>query len=253
MFWYQINEDFMSKSKYILFMFLVLFLLVPLCADDTQKKLKADTPSEKTYYKNTIFIGLNHSQLFANNEIGKTSFNLGYYRRNNLMDNLYIKYGLKYADIKMDILDIDIYNLHEDDMIHRDTDIHVNYDVFELNLFFEYLISKNKSFSLAPLVGLGYAQFTYFLNNTGYDWGEHDYYDESIDNIEGVASYTDANLDFINSGFILHAGMSLICDRYHCDITYSNHLKHIQSLHIIDLTDRWMNLYTLNLELGYYF
>jgi len=220
---------------------------------DTQNKLQEGAPSENTYFKNSVIIGLNHSQCFSSKEIGKTSFNLGYYRRKNLWNNLYLKYGLNYADIKMDILDIDIYNLFEDDMIHRDTDIHINYDIFELNLFVEYLIYTNKSFSLAPLVGLGYGQFTYFLNNTGYDWGEHDYYDVSIDNIEGVASYTDANSDIVNSGFIIHAGIGLIFDRYHCDITYSNHLKHIQSLHIVDLVDRWINLYTLNLEFGYYF
>ena len=243
----------MSISKYSLFAFLVISLLVPLFAIDTQKTLKADTPSKNSYFKNSFFIGVNRSQLFSNDEIGKTSFDFGYYRHKKLWNNLYLKFGLKYADIKMDILDMDIYNLFEDDMIHRNTDIHINYDIFELNLFVEYLINTNKSFSLRPLIGLGYAQFTYFLNNTGYDWGEHDYYDESIDNIEGVASYTDANSDFVNSGFIIHAGMSLIFDRYNCDIIYSNHLKHIQSLHIVDLTDRWINLNTLNLEFGYYF
>jgi hypothetical protein len=246
-----------SKKTTVKIALMVLFVfLTQLYANDgveTQKTRQDDAPSENTYYKNTVIIGLNHSQFFSNNEIGKTSFNLGYYRRKNVCNNLYIKYGLKYADIKMDILDIDIYNLFEDDMIDRDTDIHVNYDIFELNLFAEYLIYTNKSFSLAPLVGLGYAQFTYFLNNTGYDWGEHDYYDESLDNIEGVASYTDSNSDIINSGFIIHAGIGLIFDQYHCDITYSHHLKHIQSIGIVDMVDRWINLYTLNLDFGYYF
>ena len=245
-----------KKTTFKIALMCFIVLLTQLCANDsvdTQNKLQEGAPSENTYFKNSVIMGLNHSQCFSSKEIGKTSFNLGYYRRKNLWNNLYLKYGLNYADIKMDILDIDIYNLFEDDMIHRDTDIHINYDIFELNLFVEYLISVNKSFSLAPLIGLGYAQFTYFLNNTGYDWGEPDDYDLSIDIIEGVASYTDANSDITNSGFIIHAGIGLIFDRYHCDITYSHHLKHIQSLRIIDLVDRWINLYTLNLDFGYYF
>ncbi|MEA2077563.1 MAG: hypothetical protein U9O95_06050 [Candidatus Marinimicrobia bacterium] len=178
----------MTKVK-IGFIVVIVFLTQLYANDGVDSQ--NDIPSQNTYYKNTVLVGLNHSQLFSNKEVRKTSFNLGYYRRNNIWDNLYLKYGLKYTDIKMDFLDVDIYNLHEDDMIHRDTDIHINYDIFELNLFVEYLIYMNKSFSLAPLVGLGYAQFTYLFNNTGYDWGEHDVYDESIDQIEGIASYTD--------------------------------------------------------------
>ena len=245
-----------KKTTVKIAMMVLIVCLTQLYANDGVDILKTpqdDAPSENTYYKNTIIIGLNHSQLFSNNEIGKTSFNLGYYRRKNVCNNLYIKYGLKYTDIKMDILDIDIYNLFEDNMIHRDTDIHINYDIFELNLFVEYLIFVNKSFSLAPLVGLGYAQFTYFFDNTGYDWGEHDDYDESIDNIEGVASYTDANSDIVNSGLIIHAGIDLIFNRYHYGITYTRHLKHIQSMGVVDMMDNWINLYTLNLEIGYYF
>ncbi|MDD5765932.1 MAG: hypothetical protein PHW79_06790 [Candidatus Marinimicrobia bacterium] len=204
--------------------------------------------SEKIY-KNMVFLGANHSQFTTTGGIGKTGINFGYYRQSRIWKHFYLNYGIMYTNKKLDLINKKIRwsDVH---YYSERTDIHLNYNILELNLLGSYSFHLTENIFINPVIGIGCGIFFHPKSKIGAS--KLIYQNEPVEDYDYRMAFTDGPPIIFNSGQVNHFGLEVTIKRYFGMLIYSNYSKILSSAGIGDLIlDEKIN--SFNGVLGVYF
>jgi len=220
------------------------------------KSTQQTVPQEKTLvaqpekiYKNMVFFGANYSQFTTTDGIGKTSINFGYYRQSRIWKQFYLNYGIMYTNKKLDLINKKIRwsDVH---YYCEKTDIHLNYNILELNLLGSYSFQLTENIIISPVIGIGSGIF--FRPKSKIGASELIYQNEPVEDYDYRFALTDGPPIVFNSGRIYHLGLKVSIKRYFGMLNYTSYLKMLSSAGIGDLIlDEKIN--SFNGILGVYF
>ena len=200
-------------------------------------------------YKNMVFLGTNYSQFTTTDGIGKIGLNFGYYRQSRIWKQFYLNYGIMYTNKKLDLINKKIRWSDVHYYCER-TDIHLNYNILELNLMGSYSFRLTENIIISPVIGIGYGAFFYPKSKIGAS--ELIYQNEPVEDYDYRMAFTDGPLIFFNSQSIYHCGIKASIEKYYMMLNYTNYPETLESIGSIDLVLN-EKINSFNILLGIYF
>lgn len=200
-------------------------------------------------YRNMIFIGSNYSELTTTKGKGKTGLNVGYYRKSHILKQLSFNYGINYTKKRIDLFNKKI-RWSDEYSYSKKANIHLNYNIFELNILANYFFTLNENISIGPVVGVGYAFFP--ASRSEIDAGENLMQDEPVEEYDYKCGFTDGPPIITNSGQIYHLGTNILIGKYFGMLTYTNYIRTLSSAGVSDIIlDE--KIHSINMLFGIYF
>jgi len=130
------------------------------------------------------------------------------------------------------------------------TDIHLNYNILELNLLGSYSFQLTENIIISPVIGIGSGLF--FRPKSNIDASESIYQNDPVEDYDYRLAITDGPPVVFNSGWINHLGLKVSIKRYFGMMNYTNYLKMLSSAGAIDLILN-EKIHSLNILVGLYF
>jgi len=207
---------------------------------------KVDSPK---IFKNMVFFGGNYSQFTTTDGVGKSGMNFGFYRQSNLWKKFSLNYGIMYTKKRLDLLDKKI-RLSDEYSYSENSDIHLDYNILELNILGSYAFRATEEMFINPIIGIGYALF--FSPRSNIDASESIYQDNPVEDYDYRMAFTDGPPVVFNSGWINHLGLKVSIKQYYVMMTYTNYLKMLPSAGKGDLILN-EKIHSFNVLIGVYF
>lgn len=200
-------------------------------------------------FKNMVFLGCNYSQFKTTDGVGKIGLNFGYFRQSRIWKQFYLNYGIIYTNKKLDLLDKKI-RWSDEHSYSENCDIHLDYNILELNILGSYAFRATKVMFINPIIGTGYALF--FSPRSNIDASESIYQNNPVEDYDYRMAFTDGPPVVFNSGRINLLGFKVSIKQYYVMMNYTNYLKMLPSAGTVDLILN-EKIHSFNVLIGVYF